>query len=137
MALSAVQVSTGFLASLDVPVDTVGDRLTLALRRSGMEDGEVAEKAHVTPAWLSAVKNDRIKNPKIEWLRAIATACRVPVRYLTEPLGWVPLDEAELPEWERGLTEDDRDILARMAERLRQKDDPPKAASAPRRAARS
>lgn len=83
----------------------------------------MAEAAHVTPAWLSAVKNDRIKNPKIEWLRAIAKVCRVSVRFLTEPLGWVPLDEAETPAWENGLSEEDRDMLTRMAERLREHSD--------------
>ena len=48
-------------------------------------------------AWASAtstaVKNDRIKSPPLDKLRAIAAVCRVPLRYLTTPLGWVPVEE--------------------------------------------
>lgn len=59
-----------------------------------MDDGAVAEEAAVTPAWLSAVKNDRIKAPPLDKLRAIARACRVPLRFLTEPLGYVPIEDS-------------------------------------------
>jgi transcriptional regulator with XRE-family HTH domain len=109
-----------------VPRDTVGDRLTLALRRSGLEDYEVAEKANVTPAWLSAVKNDRIKTPPLDKLRAVAKAVGVPLRYLTEPMGVVPIEEedprAKLVIGGRAmgerLTEGDLEEVARYAEYL-------------------
>lgn len=112
-----------------VPKDTIGDRLTLALRRSGLEDYEVAERANVTAAWLSAVKNDRIKQPPLDKLRAVAKVVNVHLGYLTEPMGVIPIEEGD-PRADliiagrsiEGLTEDDLRIVEQVAERLRAKE---------------
>ena len=92
-----------------------------------MDDGAVAEAAHVTPAWLSAVKNDRIKTPPLDKLRAIATVCRVPLRFLTEPMGVVPVEEEHPADAfvvggrnMSSLTEADREVVLQVAERLRE-----------------
>lgn len=108
MAVAAFSAPTGVLASLRMSQDTVGDRVTLALRRSGLEDYEVAERANVTPQWLSAVKNDRIKNPPLDKLLAVAKVCGVPGRFLTEPMGIIPIAELRDNDWEAGLLADPR-----------------------------
>lgn len=93
-----------------------------------MDDAEVAEEAHVTAAWLSAVKNDRIKNPPLDKLRAVAAVLRVPLFYFTEPLGVIPLEDAAgrgTEDWVvrmRGdpeLTDQDKTIIEDLAARLR------------------
>lgn len=74
-----------------------------------MSDFAVAEAANVTPAWLSAVKNDRIKAPPLDKLLAVAVACRVPGRFLTEPLGVIPLHEETKPgDWRAAIMAADR-----------------------------
>ena len=89
----------------------------------------MAEQANVTAAWLSAVKNDRIKNPPIDKLRAIARICRVPLRFLTEPMGVVPIEEvaAGSEPLTEGLTDADRELVTQLAQRLREAraEDPP------------
>jgi transcriptional regulator with XRE-family HTH domain len=120
--------------------DTVGDRVASALRKSGLDDAEVAEAANVTAAWLSAVKNDRIKSPPLDKLLAVARVCRVPGRYLTEPLGVVPLGEVGADAIVNGLAERDKELVEGIAARLREAPPDEHAAaegSGPTRAARS
>ena len=111
-----------------MPRETVGDRLAFALRRSHLNDYEAAERANVTAAWLSAVKNDRIGNPPLDKLRALAGVLDVPLRYFTEPLGVVPVDEIAAPDpsaiviggrdFSGVLTPAEKDIVKELAERL-------------------
>lgn len=81
--------------------ETVGERLDLALRRSGLDDYVVAERANVTAAWLSSAKNDRIKNPivALDKYRAVVGVLQeagvedVSLVWLFEPTGTVPIEE--------------------------------------------
>lgn len=92
----------------------------LALKRSGMRDQEVAQAANVTAAWISAVKNDRIKKaPALDKLVAVARVLHIPARELTEPLGIVPVDEAAVDAILDGLSDQDRRMVRELAMRLR------------------
>jgi transcriptional regulator with XRE-family HTH domain len=117
-----------------VPQDTLGDRVTLALKRSGKDDAEIAEEANLGAAWVSAVKNDHIKNPPLDKLRALARACRVPLAYFTEPMGFIPIEEAQGDDWipraltDPTLSDEWKRTLEDMTRRdrdLKARDDPP------------
>ena len=68
--------------------DTIGDRVTLAIKRSRKKLEDIADDANVTAAWLSALKNDRIKNPPADKVRALAAATEHPISFFAEVLGW-------------------------------------------------
>lgn len=99
IALSAFRAATGFVVSYGMLVETLGDRITIALRHSGMTDAEAAKAANLEmggdehtrlfrASWLSAAKTNRIANPPVDKLAALARVCGVSLRYLAEPLGW-------------------------------------------------
>jgi transcriptional regulator with XRE-family HTH domain len=74
----------------------MGDRIELAIRRSGMTLAEVAEKAEVGAPWLSSAKQDRMKNPDWLGLKKVAEVCGYSLAYFLEPvlkpLGVIPMD---------------------------------------------
>ena len=139
MAVSAFLVSQGFLASPGMPKDTLARRMRVALAESDLKDFEVADRAHVTAAWLGSVKQGQLKNPPLDKLRAVAKVLGKTTSYFTVPLGYVPVEEIE-----NGLlvsvAEDDRELFGRLASRLStatqvsSAEDPPSSARSRRRA---
>lgn len=144
MAISRIRVSSGFLASLGMPRDTLARRMRIALAESDMRDFEVAEAANVTAAWLGSVKQGQVKDPPIDKLRAVARVLGKATGYFTAPLGYIPIEEVE-----NGLLvalgEEDRELLGRIVSRLDHvvetetpsRADPPPERVRPKRAARS
>lgn len=130
MALLAIRDAGAFVASVGVPRDTVARRVRIALAESDMKDQDVARLANVTAAWLGSVKQGHIKDPPTDKLRAVAGVLGKRTSYFTAPLGYIPVDEVENGLLV-GVSEDDRELLARIASRLagdataKAADDPP------------
>ena len=108
----------------------MGDRIELAIRRSGLTLGEVAERANVGAPWLSSAKGDRMKNPDWPGLKRVAEVCGETLAYFLEPtfrpLGVIPMDAAalEAPDVKtavrsmRNVPVATQDALIRIAEEL-------------------
>lgn len=143
MALLAIRGAGAYVPSLGVPRDTVARRVRIALAESDMKDQDVAREANVSAAWLGSVKQGQVKNPPIDKLRDLARVLGKRTSYFTAPLGYIPVDEVENGLLV-GVSEDDRELLGRIASRLaagpldeKAADDPPEAMPLPRRRARS
>ena len=109
--LEALRVPTMGLAPARLgfrvlPKETLAKRLKIAIAHSDLKDKEVAERAHVTSAWLGAVKQGHLKNPPQDKLRAVAKVLDVPTSYFTSVNGYIPAEEAT--DWAALLMADER-----------------------------
>ena len=99
----------------------LGDRLREARKYLGLKQEEVAGYLKIPRTALTDIENGQRKVEAIELVR-LARLYRQPVGYFTgedEAAASLPIDVAHLARQAAGLSQQDRDELARFAEYLR------------------
>lgn len=109
-------------------METWGERVRRYRRHRRLTQEQLAEAAEIDRRYIGRIEVGEVADPNAETVRKLARALQIPARTLSEPLGWVPLEEDQHPADAfvvggrnmSALTDADREVVLQVAERLRE-----------------